>query len=230
MLSYTDDHRWSNTGETTITLADSYDSGKNGTRRLTRKIFDNHQTILLGVLNSKNQIWGCLKTNPNGIKLLQITFELGILISPPSKPTFQRSGRVPDILVIALISNLPTTLPHQVINELDSDHIPVITTLNEPLIMNQCTPKLITAPINWQTFRDKLNTNLSCTRQYKNPEDINTSIEYLTNTIKKSINQATIKNNKTINHPPADRESVFDKIEFQIQNENLNIVFLIVSV
>ena len=168
------------------------------------KIFDNHPTILLGDLNSKNQIWGCLKTNLNGIKLLQITTKLRILISPPSKPTFQRSGRVPDILDIALISNLPTTFHHQVINELDSDHVPVITTLNEPLIMNQSIPKLITAPINWKTFRDKLNTNLSCTRQYKNPEDINTSIEYLTNTIKKSINQAMIKNNKTINHPPAD--------------------------
>ncbi|KAL4107900.1 hypothetical protein QTP88_018173 [Uroleucon formosanum] len=143
------------------------------------KIFDNHPTILLGELTSKNQIWGCLKTNPNGIKLLQISSELRILISPPSKPTFQRSGRVPDILDIALISNLPTTLHHQVINELDSDHVPVITTLNEPLIMNQCTPKLITAPINWQTFREKLNTNLSCTRQYKNPEDINTTTKRL---------------------------------------------------
>jgi len=168
------------------------------------KIFDNHPTILLGDLNSKNQIWGCLKTNPNGIKLLQITSELRILISPPPKPTFQRSGRIPDILDIALISNLPSTLHHQVINELDSDHVPVITTLNEPLIMNQCIPKLITAPINWQTFKDKLNTNLSCARQYKNPEDINTSIEYLTNTLKKSINQAMTKNNKTIKHSPAD--------------------------
>jgi hypothetical protein len=53
------------------------------------KIFDNHPTILLGDLNSKNQIWGCLKTNLNGIKLLQITTKLRILISPPSKPTFQ---------------------------------------------------------------------------------------------------------------------------------------------
>ncbi|KAE9522699.1 hypothetical protein AGLY_016921, partial [Aphis glycines] len=88
------------------------------------KVFDNHPTILLGDLNSKNQIWGCLKTNPNGIKLLQITSELRIIISPLSKPTFQRSGRVPDILDIALISNLPTTLHHQVINELDSDHVP----------------------------------------------------------------------------------------------------------
>jgi len=62
----------------------------------------------------------------------------------------------------------------------------------------------MTAPIYWQMFRDKLNTNLSCTRQYKNPEDINTSIEYLTDTIKNSINQAMTKNNKTINHTTAD--------------------------
>lgn len=29
-------------------------------------------TILLDDLNFKNQLWGCLKTNPNGTKLLQI--------------------------------------------------------------------------------------------------------------------------------------------------------------
>jgi len=66
--------------------------------------------------------------------------------------------------------------------------------------MNQHTPKLITAPINWQMFRDNLNKNLSCTKQYQNSDDINTSIEYLTNTIKNSINQALTKNNKTVNH------------------------------
>ena len=113
------------------------------------KLFDNHPMILLGDLNSKNQTWECLKTNPNGIKLLQeITSELGILISPPAKPTFQRPERISDILDIALISNLPSTFHHQVINEFDSDHVLVITTFNRPLIMNQRIPKLITAPNN----------------------------------------------------------------------------------
>jgi|UniRef100_A0A2S2QDU7 hypothetical protein len=145
-------------------------------------MFDNQSTILLGDLNSKNQIWGCLKTNLNGIKLLQITYELRILISPPAKLTFQRPGRILNILDITLISNLPTTLHNQVVNKLDSDHVPIITTVTnlQYQSQNQSIAKLIPTPINWQTFRDKLNESLSCTKKYQNPDDINTSIEYLT--------------------------------------------------
>jgi len=49
-------------------------------------------------------------------------------------------------------------------------------------------------------LRDKLNENLCCARKYQNPDEINTNIEYLTNTIKNSINQAMTENNKTVNH------------------------------
>jgi hypothetical protein len=132
-------------------------------------------------------------------------------MSPPAKPTFQRPGRIPDILDIALISNLSFTLHHQVVNELDSDHVPVITTLNEPLIMNQHIPKLITTLINWQIFRDKLNQNLSYAKKYQNPDDINTRIEYLTSTIKNSINLASTKNNETVNNS-------LDSLPTSIQN------------
>lgn len=49
-------------------------------------------------------------------------------------------------------------------------------------------------------FRDKINEN--CTKQYQNPDGINTSIEYLMNTIKNSIHLTQIKNRKTVNYSP----------------------------
>lgn len=49
-------------------------------------------------------------------------------------------------------------------------------------------------------FRDKLNENLNCKKQYQNTDDINTSIEYLTETIKISINLAQIKKSKIVKH------------------------------
>ncbi|KAL4091079.1 hypothetical protein QTP88_025820 [Uroleucon formosanum] len=88
------------------------------------ELFKDNTTKPLGDLNSKNEIWGCLKTNPNGNKLFQFTSVLRIIISPPSKPTFHRTGRQPDILDIAPISNLKAQLYHQVANELDLDHVP----------------------------------------------------------------------------------------------------------
>ena len=87
------------------------------------ELFKDKPTILLGDLNSKHQTWGCLKTNQNGNKLLKITSEQRIIISPPPSPTFQLPGRQPDILDIALNYNLPINVHHQVLNELDSDHV-----------------------------------------------------------------------------------------------------------
>jgi endonuclease/exonuclease/phosphatase family metal-dependent hydrolase len=66
------------------------------------QLFQGIPTILLGDLNSKHQTWGCQKTNQNGNKLLNFTSEKRIIISPPAEPTFQHSGRQPDLLMLPL--------------------------------------------------------------------------------------------------------------------------------
>lgn len=162
---------------------------------MTNVLFNENPTILLGDLNSKNEIWGCLKTNPNGNKLFQFTSELRIIISPPSKPTFHRTGRQPDILDIALVSNLTTQLYHQVANELDSDHVPVITTLYEQMELIPQTLKLINRPINWDIFRENLNKNLILNRSHKNNNEIDTNIQHLTELIKNAIKSALAPEN-----------------------------------
>ncbi|KAL4091248.1 hypothetical protein QTP88_025970 [Uroleucon formosanum] len=125
------------------------------------ELFKDNPTILLGDLNSKNEIWGCQKNNPN--------------------------GRQPDILDIALVSNLKAQLYHQVANELDSDHVPVITNLYEQMELTPQTPKLINRPINWDIFEENLNKNLSMNRSHKNNKEIDTNIQHLTETIKNAI-------------------------------------------
>jgi len=52
------------------------------------ELFNEKPTILLGDLNSKHQNWGCQKTNPNGIRLLKISSEQRIIISPPHNQPF----------------------------------------------------------------------------------------------------------------------------------------------
>ena len=157
------------------------------------ELFKDKPTILLGDLNSKHQTWGCLKTNQNGNKLLKITSEQRIIISPPPSPTFQLPGRQPDILDIALNYNLPINVHHQVLNELDSDHVPVISTMNNQIKINHPIPKLINTPIKWEAFREILDKNLNNQKQYQNIDDINKSIEHITEAIKIAATRAQIK-------------------------------------
>jgi len=158
------------------------------------QLFQGMLTILLGDLISKHQIWGCQKTKPNGNKLLNFTCEQGIIISPPTEPTFQRSGKLPDILYIVLISNLPIDLHHQILNKLNSDHVPVISTLNEQIIVKNPITKQINAPINWDAFRKNLDDKLNNQKRYRDLDNINKSIEHITDTIKISVTQAQTKN------------------------------------
>ncbi|KAL4132743.1 hypothetical protein QTP88_009847 [Uroleucon formosanum] len=155
----------------------------------------NNPTILLEDLNSKNEIWGCLKTNPNGNKLFPFTSELRIIISPPSKPTFHRTGRQPDILDIALVSNLKAQLYHQVANELGSDHVPVITTL------------------------ENLNKNLSMNRSYKNNKEIDTNIQHLTESIKNAIKSVLSPENPK-KSKPRENSSLPSHIQYLIKEKH----------
>lgn len=164
-------------------------------------LFNNNPTILLGDLNSKNEIWGCLKTNPNGNKLLKFTSELGILISPPEEPTFQRAGRQPDILDIALILNISADIHHQAINELDSDHLPVITTLCQQAKVNVSNPKLINRPINWDTFRENLDINIKINKPLQTSCDIDSNTQHLTESIQDAIKSALAPRNPTKKQP-----------------------------
>lgn len=177
------------------------------------ELFNEKPTILLGDLNSKHQNCGCQKTNPNGIRLLKISSEQRIIISPPSQPTFQRPGRQPDILDIVLISNLPIDLHHLVLDELDSDHVPVISTLYEQTKSSHKIQKLINAPIIWEAFRENLDKNLNNHKRYQNIDDITKSIEHITETIKTSITHAQIKPKKHIKVKHSD-----DSLPFYVQN------------
>jgi len=154
------------------------------------KLFNNTPTILLGDLNSKNTIWGCKKTNPNGHKLYEYMSDLNILVSPPPGPTFYRTGVTPDILDIMLISNFPTNLYHKVLNELDSDHVPVLTSLKIQAEANPPIQKLINRLIKWEIFKENIDKILKPYRKYTNTNDINSGIIHLTESIKSAIDLA----------------------------------------
>lgn len=65
--------------------------------------------------------------------------------------------------------------------------------MNNQIKINNPIPKLINAPIIWETFRENLDKTLNNQKQYQNIDDINRSIEHITETIKIAVTQAQIK-------------------------------------
>ena len=102
------------------------------------------KTILGGDLNAKNTIWGCRASNNNGKALHRLLGNYSLRIFAPLTPTYVSNSfhHIPDILDVFL-TNHDIHMSVHVLNELSSDHLPVIATvgLDKPTDSN---PKMKT--------------------------------------------------------------------------------------
>lgn len=146
-------------------------------------IFDGSPTLLIGDLNSKNQLWGCRVNNSNGRRLLELTDQLGIVVSAPEEMTFYPSQFTyqPDILDICLTQNINIPITQTALTELDSDHLPVLITFNRNFPLQQPLGKLIQGHINWEGFRFDLHNKLNIPTNYRTTKDIDEAVDTLTN-------------------------------------------------
>lgn len=112
--------------------------------------------MLLGDINAKNTIWGCRANNTAGTVLYNITNLHHISIASPKEHTYMpfRHDHESDILDIVLLKNFTIPIHQEVYMELDSDHLPVVTTLIEPPQVISCPPRLIRGKVNWDMFRE----------------------------------------------------------------------------
>lgn len=86
-----------------------------------------YETIVAGDFNSKHVIWGCQRTNIAGRNLKKQINRLALTVIAPLEATYfpNINGRSPDLLDFA-ITNSRTPMSASTLNELGSDHHPVI--------------------------------------------------------------------------------------------------------
>lgn len=149
-------------------------------------------TMVIGDLNSKSTTWGCRTNNPNGNKLVQIASNLRLNISAPEEYTYfpYRVDHQPDILDIIVSKNISWPINQSVISELDSDHLPIIITMNNIIIPTLSIPRLINGKIDWRLFQIYLNGTLSAPK-LTNCKEIDKYVENLTNTVKEAAKNST---------------------------------------
>lgn len=165
-------------------------------------LFNNNQaTLVLGDLNCKNTAWNCRVNNPNGIRLHNVTSHHGIQVTAPNTPTYYpyRQDYQPDILDILLQKNFPRPIYTNVYTELDSDHLPTISTFTESPALIAPTPRLINGLVEWEKFKIELDRLLKVPKLHSR-EDIDTAVADFTNNIVIAINTSTLNYNNLIRH------------------------------
>lgn len=183
------------------------------------KLFNtNEATLVIGDLNSKNQIWGCRASNPSGTKLNDITSRLALLVMAPNDYTHYpyRPDHQPDILDIVVMKNFNEVLTQEVLIELDSDHAPVIISSQATTIQYLEETRLINGIVDWKKFRNLCDDNLKLPKIIITEANIEKAVhlftERISNNVKSAIKQAFPKKrfNVQFNLPP---KYIFDLIK-----------------
>lgn len=143
-----------------------------------------------GELNAKHSLWGCISDNSRGKILQKIINNNNYTHISPNGPSYwpQHLNRHPDILDF-FISTLPSYINFSVtnLNDLSSDHIPVLLQLNVAPDLNPMHPSLSQGPIKWNEFAEIMQNTTNLKISLKSKTDIENAAQVLTTSIQSAI-------------------------------------------
>lgn len=152
-----------------------------------KQIFNtNETTILAGDLNAKHTTWHSKITNTKGRALKKVAFDNNLLVDAPDEDThIHEPTKTTDVLDIIVTKNVILDYTFTTINDLSSDHLPVLMTI-------QLAPLRSTTEIkctNWQSYKESIKIRPI---QINSEEDI----EPMTLQLQEDITEAVRKNTK----------------------------------
>ncbi|GFV95885.1 probable RNA-directed DNA polymerase from transposon X-element [Trichonephila clavipes] len=124
------------------------------------KILNSGQNIIIaGDLNATHRTWSNARSNAFGYALRKIVNnKLNVRIVAPHTPTqinaSSRPGARDSIIDLAVLKNIPFNHDIRIIDDLESDHLPVILTLYTGSALIKIPDQLST---NWENFKFLLN-------------------------------------------------------------------------
>ncbi|CAG5092705.1 Similar to X-element\ORF2: Probable RNA-directed DNA polymerase from transposon X-element (Drosophila melanogaster) [Cotesia congregata] len=156
-----------------------------------KQLMINSRTILLGDFNAKHTDWHCSIKNTNGNILTNLTDNNHFEILAPDRYTlYPTNGGKPSTVDLALLKNIYHA-DIETINDLDSDHLPLILTLNQTNTIKLDTKTVLNyKKANWQQFREIINDSIIINSNINSKEKIDKCIKNLTNTINDAISIA----------------------------------------
>ena len=151
-----------------------------------------NKLLIFGDLNAKNNSWNCKSNNANGRIILDFSFDnMFKIIAPNGFTLYPYNGGAPSTVDIGLVRNLKCDISLEILDKLNSDHLPVKIGLVNSDKMH-CLEKTFFnyKKANWKIFRDIVNENLTINQRIKSINDIETSIGNLVTVISNASSKA----------------------------------------
>lgn len=184
---------------------------------------NNIPTVLLGDLNCKHEAWGCHTTNPNGRRLLAAITDYNVSIVAPNEPThYSYNPNVrPDILDIGLFKNVTCPAHMTPVIDLDSDHLPIIISFNEPPIFEPLQERLIKGIVDWEIFKVKFQEHFVPILSLSSKSQIDEAIINFLTSVRFSIEQSTIRPFKPTSKHPTTPQYILSLIKLKNRHRRL---------
>lgn len=144
----------------------------------------NMPTVLAGDLNSKHTDWGCRGTNAAGRQINAYINDKTdtVVLAPPDYTHYAHSG-LGDILDIAVIKNISNYISCDTVDELSSDHKPVLLTLEGHAPKEGPPPTTVDwSKIEYELSKEKIKVPILQTR-----EAIDLAVEKITTSLKETL-------------------------------------------
>lgn len=201
--------------DTEIVVIGAYFPGGNPNQILKEKfIFDLNlfnrlpdNYIITGDFNCRHSYWGCTRANTWGNllfdKLATSSYEL---IAPSSPTHFPRAlGRVPSTIDLILTNYSPYITPLEVLQKLNSDHLPVLFTIRKRCLLNPITYRFVYNKANWtrygKTIKNLISLRNISMNSFNSPYDIDCGIKKFVDIIEQA-KECAIPKKATNNRPP----------------------------
>jgi endonuclease/exonuclease/phosphatase (EEP) superfamily protein YafD len=148
-------------------------------------------TIIAGDFNAKHPAWNNYKSTPRGELLLQFTQDTQSVIAAPLTPTmFPVHGR-PSIIDFAILRNTNFFPIIRTVDELNSDHKPVLMFLGDPLDPLVTPPNNSRYKVSWEDFGIHLEEHHTLASDLTSTTKIDSAVRDLTASIQEAVKAAS---------------------------------------
>lgn len=169
-----------------------------------------HSVIMNGDLNLKHPFWNCKTKNYNGTVLYNYSNSNNLTIEASDcNILYPSNNEIPSIVGIAILKNILYATTINTINDLDSDHLPIVLEVKyRSDIDHKKKTFLKYKDADWNKFEVIINDELVIKSNLKITDSIDRNVVDLTNLIKKAIDLAIPKIEYTPNHTPLPQDII----------------------
>lgn len=170
-----------------------------------------------GDWNAKHTFWGSRLISPRGRALYNATRSDRFKYISTGEPTHWPTdpAKRPDVIDFFIASGVPNNYTHiERMDDLSSDHSPLVLTLSTTLITKSKTPRLTTLKTDWETFKWYIEENTNLGPSLKTPEEVDKAAQYLTTLLQEGALLATPEHKhkeSQINLPKQIRDLIAEK-------------------